>query len=65
MSRARAYLGDAVYVEHDDGRITLTTENGYRATNTIVLEPDVLDALLSFVMIIAERTRAERDGGDV
>jgi hypothetical protein len=43
----RAYIGDAVYVELDvASAVILTTENGIEATNTIVLEPEVLARLL-------------------
>jgi hypothetical protein len=47
----KIYLGDAVYADWDDATlsVTLTTEDGIRATNTIVLEPEVLDALGIFV----------------
>jgi hypothetical protein len=41
----KAYLGDAVYADIDEyGCLLLTTENGIRATNTIVLEPEVVEA---------------------
>lgn len=43
------YLGDGVYVEPDERGLVLTTEDGLGATNTIVLEPEVLGAFLSFV----------------
>jgi hypothetical protein len=44
--RYKAYLGDAVYAEWDGhGRVVLTTEYAEHATNTITLEPEVLDAL--------------------
>jgi hypothetical protein len=42
---AKIYLGDSVYAEHNGFGVTLTTENGYGPTNTIVLEPGVLNAL--------------------
>ena len=46
----KRYLGDAVYYENRGSggyaEIVLTTENGYRATNTIVLDPSVIAALL-------------------
>lgn len=46
----KRYLGDAVYAEWDEwGRVVLTTEDGYRATNTIVLESEVYDALVQYV----------------
>ena len=45
----KSYLGDAVYVELDDfGDIKLTTENGYEATNVIVMEPFVFKALVDW-----------------
>jgi hypothetical protein len=45
----KTYIGDSVYAEIGDFAITLTTENGHGATNTIVLEPEVLRALVSFL----------------
>lgn len=47
----KSYLGDAVYVEVLDGggSLLLTTENGIRVTNSIVLEPQVFQALLMYV----------------
>jgi hypothetical protein len=48
--KAKVYIGDAVYAEIDEhGILVLTTEDGIRATNTIVLEPDVWHALLDYV----------------
>ena len=38
----KVYLGDGVYVSFDGFTIWLTTEDGYRATNTIAIEPEVL-----------------------
>lgn len=44
------YLGDAVYAEINEAcQLVLTTENGIRATNTIYLEMEVLDALLNYL----------------
>lgn len=46
----KKYLGDAVYADVDDvGALVLTTEDGIRATNRIVLEPEVLAALFQYV----------------
>lgn len=49
-SKNKRYLGDAVYARtnllHD---LILTTEDGYNATNTIHLEPLVLDALIKYI----------------
>ena len=43
----KEYLGDAVYAEWEefaDGsvRLILTTEDGIKATNKIILEPEVI-----------------------
>ena len=47
----KAYLGDSVYVEYDGWGLILTTENGLPAdpSNTIHLEPEVVDSLLDYV----------------
>ena len=45
----KTYLGDGVYVEVERGMLKLTTEDGYRATNTIFMEPEVMDALEQYI----------------
>ena len=50
----RIYLGDGVYAVHDGFALTLTTENGIRVTNEIVLEPEVVVALLAWIQVIRE-----------
>jgi hypothetical protein len=47
---SKVYLGDSVYAMKEDDGITLTTENGLPGdpSNTIFLEPEVLDALFEF-----------------
>lgn len=47
--RQKVYLGDGVYVTFDGWSIVLTTENGVSITNTIFLEPEVIDALLAYM----------------
>ena len=45
----KVYLGDSVYAEFDNviaGDVTLMTDNGYGATNTIYLEPQVIGAMM-------------------
>lgn len=42
----KKYIGDGVYMVIEFGAVVLTTENGVRATNRIVLEPEVLEAML-------------------
>ena len=47
--KPKTYLGDAVYAEiNEANQIVLTTEDGISTTNTICLEPEVLEALLAF-----------------
>lgn len=41
----KQYLGDSVYAEVEGDMVKLTTDNGYGASNTIYLEPEVFDAL--------------------
>jgi hypothetical protein len=45
----KRYLGDGVYVNFDDRRLELTTEDGITTTNTIVLEAEVYAELLKYV----------------
>jgi hypothetical protein len=45
----KVYLGDGAYVEFDGFAFILTTEDGERVTNTVVLEPEVYRALVAFV----------------
>lgn len=43
------YLGDSVYAEFDGYDVILTTENGVQISNTIVLEPNIIHALVEFI----------------
>ncbi len=46
----KEYLGDGVYAESIYGdTLLLTTEDGIRTTNRIVLEPEVLAALEDYL----------------
>jgi hypothetical protein len=47
--RNKVYLGDGVYAMFDGFQVVLTTEDGFRVTNTIVLEPDVMASLVDFL----------------
>lgn len=49
MTMAKAYLGDGCYADFDGFGLVLTTENGIRETNRIVLEPEVYTALTQYV----------------
>lgn len=47
---SKQYLGDAVCAEYDQfGDLKLTTEDGYSTTNVIILEPQVIEALLDYI----------------
>jgi hypothetical protein len=48
MIARKEYLGDAVYVDYDGFYLILTTEDGIQATNTIMLEPEVVSALVKY-----------------
>jgi hypothetical protein len=60
----KRYLGDGVYAEVTDapvrGTIRLTTEDGRRATNTIVLEPEVLEAWGQYMAQVAQLAKEGR-----
>lgn len=47
----KIYIGDSVYAEYESDImcLTLTTENGYGPSNTIILEPAVIDKLITFL----------------
>ena len=45
----KTYLGDSVYATFDGFSIILTTENGGEPSNTIIMEPQVCNALERFV----------------
>ena len=42
----KVYLGDGAYYEFDGHGVSLTAENGIRATDRVYLEPEVIVALL-------------------
>lgn len=45
----KQYIGNGVYVEYDNYEVILTTENGIKVTNTIVLEAEVLNNLNEYL----------------
>lgn len=53
----KVYLGDGVFAEFDGFAIILTTENGVSVTNRIVLEPEVVRDLGTFIL---EARRSEK-----
>ncbi|UCG53606.1 MAG: hypothetical protein JSW58_08615 [Candidatus Latescibacterota bacterium] len=61
----KRYLGDGVYADYDGYHIVLTTENGITTTNTIALEPPVMEALKRYEKRLSEivsARRAEEEG---
>lgn len=61
MIPSKRYLGDGAYVAFDGFAFVLTAENGIRATDRIVLEPEVFHALTQFVDEVRAAIRASRD----
>jgi len=43
------YLGDGLYAKWEADRLVLYTSNGIEVTNTIVLEREVLKALMTYL----------------
>lgn len=58
----KIYLGDSVYAQFDGYGYTLTTENGMPddPSNTIIMDPEVVDALIGF----SNRMNEERRNND-
>lgn len=48
MTANKIYLGDGVYASFDGYQFCLTTEDGISITNTIYLEPKVVEAFVRF-----------------
>jgi len=59
----KTYLGDGVYADFDGYALVLTTEDGVRETNRIVLEPHVYQSLVEFVDHLREESHAPQDAG--
>ena len=45
---SKQYLGDSVYADCDGHYIILTTDNGAGPSNTIYMEPSVVQAFFKF-----------------
>ena len=60
----KVYLGDGVYVNRDGFGMVLTTENGIRVTNKIVLEPQVFGALMEWVNQLGKRVNPSTIAGE-
>ena len=57
MSNFKRYLGDGVYAAFDGHCVVLTTENGIETTNEIILEPEVLVALIAYYNDILDKLK--------
>lgn len=57
----KEYLGDSVYAEFDGYNVILTTNNYGPDTNTIYLEPNVIEKLNNFIVRQKEKANAESD----
>lgn len=64
MIPGKRYLGDGVYVHWDGWSFVLTTENGLRVLDRIVLEPTVYAELEAFARAVAAAVQ-QSAGGEV
>lgn len=53
----KTYLGDGVYLDFDSAtqNLVITTEDGIRATNKIIMEPEVFRNFLTAIHKIKEK----------
>lgn len=51
------YLGDAVYADYDGFHVILRTSDGICTTNTIALDPCVLQALIDYPKFVAMKIK--------
>ena len=58
----KIYLGDSVYAEYVGFSIKLTTENGRPndPSNTIYLDPDVIEQLMLYIKLKRYRSAVEK-----
>lgn len=50
-NKQKVYLGDSVYAEITNSQVVLTTNNGLGDSNIIVLEDEVIHALLQYLKL--------------
>lgn len=63
--RFKVYLSDGAYAELDVRGLVLTAENGYRVTDTVVLDDTAWQRLQEFVqvrLLLARRGSTPDDG---
>ena len=57
---SKEYLGDGVYIDRTEyGEVVLTTEDGTRATNTIIMDGSVLANFEEYLRSIRKDKNAE------
>ena len=49
----QTYLGDGAYASFDGYSLWVATHDGYRTTNRVCLEPDILRNLLQYIKTVA------------
>ena len=62
MIDEKEYLGDGAYVNFDGYLVVLTAENGIVATDTVGLEPEVLERFLHYVERLKKVMASSRSG---
>lgn len=55
----KTYLGDGVYADCYDNGFILYTDYGEGPQNTILIEPEVYDALVKFVELVRGTTKED------
>jgi hypothetical protein len=59
MSEQKSYLGDGAYVDLEYDEIVLTTSNGVRDTNRIVLGPGEVANLIRWIDRMRQRSTVQ------
>ena len=55
----KRYLGDGVYAEYDGYQIKLTAENGLRVTDTIYLDPNVMEEIVIYILNLNKKENGQ------
>lgn len=48
--KRKEYIGDGLYAELNTGSVVVTSENGVRVLDTVVIEPHTFQALFAFAV---------------
>lgn len=52
------YLGDGLYADYDGYQIRLYASNGIETSNQVFLEPNVVDAFLSYIARVRKEMKS-------